>query len=1330
MTIQRTIPTPARVRKRAPAHHQPGYPPSGLRPVTEVPGAELTRLPALFEAQAARTPDAAALVCGERTWSYADLDAVTNRMARWLRAHGARRGSFVALHFERSELPIMAILAILKSGAAYVPIDPSYPTERIEHIATELGLSLFLTDTALASRVEGAVDDVPTLVLDARWDEVEAEPAHALGPEEADGAPDDLAYVIYTSGTTGRPKGVMAEHRHVTRYVDAFNEVCATGPKDRVYQGFSLSFDGSVEEIWMAFSNGSTLVVPTRDAPRFGADLGDYLTEHAVTYFSTVPTMLATLDDVPSLRTVVLSGEVCPPELVQQWARADLRLLNVYGPTETTVNTTVAECRPGRPVTIGRPLRGYGVHVVDEQFNPVPPGMTGELLISGPTLARGYVNQPELTARCFLDDIALEGVERAYRTGDLVRIGDDGDLEFFGRIDTQVKIRGYRVELAEIESVIREDPDVREAVVRLVDRDGLQQLAATVVQAGDGPLDRDRIRTLLEARVPAYMVPSYLDVIDVLPRTTSGKVDRRALPPPQQVLVRAGRDVVAPRTELEEQVAQVWREILGVDTVSVHDDFFLDLGGHSLVAARTATRLRRLLGRPVTVRDTYHFPTLEALAGRIGSLTESTAADGAFARIPLWRRASTYLLQALSMYVLASMAFTPLALLFLIGRDWYDGVNTPTRSLALGTAVVLLTWPVFLIFSIAAKWVIIGRYKPGDYPLWGFYYWRWWLCNRVQAFSGLAGLAGTPLQPLVFRLMGAKVGKGCTIDSGHGSAWDLLTIGADTSIGADSQFLCYRVEDGMLRLGTVEIGDRCFVGLHSALGLGVRMEDDSRLEDQSLLPDHEVIPAGEGRAGSPPLPAEVPLPDPATGSRSTAVRFGFGVVHLVAAWALGILTAIPGLGFLAALVVSFVVGGWIGLALSVVLAVPLGVVVSCLTVGIARRLVLPSIAPGSYRVESWLYVRKWLSDGLMGVSRTMLLPVYTTLYLPPWLRFMGARIGPRAELSTVWRFAPELIDVGPESFFADGSIVGGRRTHRGTFQVSCNRIGRRSFVGNGAVLPVGSSLGDNSLLGVQSIPPRELAQTPDGSEWLGAPSFRLTHRAKVGGFNDDVTFTPTRKLYAQRAVIDGLRILIPGYIGLASAVAWITLVVLAYTRLGQWPTLALAPVIGFALGLCAIVVVALLKKLVMRTYHPVVKPLWSMYVWLNEMVNGAYESVAAPTLTPMFGTPFVAPFLRLMGCRIGRRAYIATALFSEWDLVQVGDDVALNHGVVLQNHLFEDRIFKSSSLVIGAEVSVGNMTVVLYDSEIEDGAAVGPLSLVMKGETLARQTRWHGIPTV
>jgi non-ribosomal peptide synthetase-like protein len=1301
----------------------------------------------IFERQVARSPEATALVCGDTRYSYAELDRQANRLARLLRERGAGPGSFVLVHFTRSAWPILAILACHKSGAAYVPIDPSYPGERIRHIVEELQPVVGLTDSTLAAGLSQVMPRSRLVVLDVEDRQLTRYPDTGIDRNQSGVSPSSLAYVIYTSGTTGRPKGVMVEHRAVTWYVQAFDEVCSTGPDDRIFQGFSLSFDGSVEEIWMAFSNGSTLVVPSPDTPRFGDELAAYLQAQGITYLSTVPTMLATLtEDVPCLRTIVLSGEVCPADLVDRWAVDGRQLLNVYGPTETTVNTTVAECAPGQPVTIGRPIAGYRLHVVDAELRPVAPGLPGELLISGPTLARGYLGQPELTRERFIEFAGPEGPTRCYRTGDVVCWGPGGELEFRGRLDGQVKIRGYRVELAEIETVLAEHPQVRLAAVRLAQRDGLSLLAAYVVL--DRPqngteLDRESVRRLLEDRLPAYMVPSTLDVVPELSRTTSGKIDRGALPTPVRPLRHAPERTTGPTTEVERQIADVWQDVLGVGSISVEDDFFRDLGGYSLLAARVVTELRERIALVAQLRDLYECPTVRSLAARLQSRPGGDGQAAATARsstgrprtarevfesLSPARRGLTYALQTVSLYPLALIPAIPtVVLLYAVLLFLQHRLSLGSAAL-IWVAMALGVWPVMLVLAVASKWVLIGRYRPGDHPLWGSFYVRWWLCARIQAFSGVGLLAGTPVMPLYFRLMGAKVGPRCLIDTAHVGAWDLISIGEDTSIGADTQLLGYRVENGMVRFGRVDIGRECFVGIHCALGLDVRMADGSSLDDQSMLPDGAAIPASTGYAGSPARPAPVALPQ-GVPSRSVWRRAAFGVAHLVAADLLGLLFLLPFAAFLAVYVLMYYLDGFRGLGLALIFSVPVGILSSCLALAAVRRLILPRLRPGTYPVESVIYLRKWLSDGLMRSARALLLPVYTTLYLPPWLRLMGARIGRRAELSTVWNFAPELIDVGPESFFADGSIIGGRRGHRGAVQVSVNRIGRRSFVGNSAILPVGHDLGDGCLLGVQSVTPGEHPVTPDGSEWLGSPPFRLGSRPTVGNFDETVTFRPTRRLYAQRAVIDGLRILIPGYLGLAAFVVFALTLYVVQAHWGLTPALGLAPLVGLAVGLCSVVVVAGLKKAVMGTFTPEIKPLWSMYVWLNEMVNGVYESVAAPVLAGFLGTPFAAPLLRLMGCRIGRRTYLATTLMSEFDLVEVGDYAALNQGVVLQNHLFEDRVFKSSRLSVGPEASIGNMTVVLYDTTIGQAVTIGPLSLLMKGEALAEGSRWHGIPT-
>ncbi len=1294
----------------------------------------------LFEAQVDATPNALALVCGGRSWTYAELDRSANRMARLLRFHDVGPGQLVGLYFDKGYLPILAILGVLKAGAGYVPIDPVHPKDRIQHILIESGATLLVTEHSLEElardRFSGTI-----LVADRLGTELTGQPDWRLTREETGCRPDDLCYVLYTSGTTGRPKGVMAEHANAVRYVHAFNEACRTSPLDRVYQGFSLGFDGSVEEIWMAFSNGSALVVGTKETPRFGNDLARFLTESSVSYFSTVPTLLSTMSEkIPTLRTLVVSGEACPPEIVDRWAGDGCRLYNVYGPTEATVNTTLAECFPGRPVTIGKPLKGYDLFVLDENFKPVPHGDKGELFVGGDTLARGYLKQPELTAKQFMEVLLPSGPRRLYRTGDLVRWNEDGDMEFFGRMDGQIKIRGYRVELSEIESVLREFPGIRSAVVRLVKGEEISQLAAYVVLAeGTKEIDSNEILARLKMRLPDYMIPAYLDVLPELPMLASGKVDRSKLPAPAAPLVRTDANIVEAASDLEAKVSEAWSKVLGLPKVSVEANFFTDLGGHSLLAAQVVTYLRKHFSVDAVIRDAYKHPTIRLFANNLQARAATPApaveakvpsAREVFESVPVWERRCVAALQAVSIYAVYGLVTAPVAAALLLLLRAYQGTMTWASATLALAALGLALIPLNLLVGIGAKWVLIGRYKAGRYPLWSFFYFRWWLANRLTAFSGAGFFAGTPVMSLYYRLMGAKVGRGCLLDTAKVSAWDLVSIGDETSIGSDTQLLGYRVENGMLVLGSVEIGNRCFVGLHSALGLNVRMGDDSRLDDQSLLQDGAVIVAGEGRRGSPAQPFEVALASKSSGIPTWKQTLGLAIAQYVGGTLLALAMLPLGAGLLAAILfAAWKAGPGAGLAVAI-LTVPLATPLYCFYVAGLKRLLMKPAKPGVYPIYSFFYVRKWLADGLIRASRAALLPLYTTLYLPPFLRLLGAKIGKRAEMSTVWYFSPDMLDVSEESFFADGCILGGRRTFGGSFELAVNHVGRRSFVGNSAILPVGKGLGDNCLLGVLSAPPLDGSKTPDGTEWLGVPAFSLPNRPKPFRFDEGLTFKPKAKLYAQRAVVDALRILIPGYLGLASLLAGLAGMWTIYAKLGFLSLVLLMPALSLVLALANVLAVVLLKVAVMGEFKPVTKPLWSMYVWLNEMVNGAYESVMAPAISPLQGTPFVAPFLRLIGCKIGKHAYIESTLFSEFDLVEIGHYAALNLGSIIQTHLFEDRVMKSSYLKVGDECSVGNMAVVLYDTEMEKGSSLASLSLLMKGEKLGPGTRWHGIPTI
>ncbi len=415
------------------------------------------RLDALWERSVADYPDRVAVSCHGWETTYRELNQLANRLAAKLCAAGLGRGDYVGIALPRSVNVYVAMLAVLKTGAAYVPLDPEFPADRITYILDDCHARALITTSSLSERFEAF--EGMRLTLDGDFPEFGTLSSLDVTCE---GMPEDVCYVIYTSGTTGRPKGVQIEHRSASHLVLAEAELFKVRPDDRVYQGFSVAFDASVEEIWLAFQAGATLVVGTREMVEAGPVLGRLLTEAGVTVFSTVPTLLSMLeDDLPTVRLLILGGEVCPPDLVERWAVPGRRMVNTYGPTEATVIATFADCQPGQPVTIGHPVPGYSIHLLNDQLQPSLPGEPGEICIGGPGVVRGYIGLPELTRSKFIDN-PVRGLNdpspRLYRSGDLGRINAHGDIEYLGRIDSQVKLRGFRIELSEIESVLRRIP--------------------------------------------------------------------------------------------------------------------------------------------------------------------------------------------------------------------------------------------------------------------------------------------------------------------------------------------------------------------------------------------------------------------------------------------------------------------------------------------------------------------------------------------------------------------------------------------------------------------------------------------------------------------------------------------------------------------------------------------------------------------------------------------------------------------------------------------------------------------------------------------------------
>ncbi len=1312
-----------------------------------------TCLHEIFEQSAAKTPLKIALECAERRWSYAEVDAVANRLARFIRQKGVIKDTFVGLTLTRSEWPIISILAILKAGAAYVPLEPSMPTDRKRYIAEEVGFKLILTDSENLESVRQYTSGDIAVLEEFESNKFTYE-TKSLPQDHLSAAPNSVCYTLFTSGTTGRPKGVVTEHRNTVHFVNAFNKVCTTNGNDRIFQGFSLGFDGSVEEMWMAFSNGATLVCGEQYTPQFGAELGTFLDQQKISFFSTVPTLLSTLpNDLPHIRQLVVSGEACPPDLVNRWATEDRDMLNVYGPTEATVNTTAGKLQKGKDVTIGRPLPGYDLYILDEKLAPVAKGEKGELYIAGSGISRGYLNQQDLTRKTYItwhnqelsnaNAATPEPGTRLYKTGDLVRWNEEQELEFFGRIDSQIKLRGFRIELSEIEAVLLEHENITAAAVKLCEVNQLQHLAAYVlVKDKTMNIDRTDLLAMMRDKLPAYMIPSFLDVLDTFPRVASGKVNMSLLPEPAQHLVSekpaADQEFTEPENEYEAAIASIWAGQFGVERVGLDQNYFTDLGGHSLLAAQMVTSLYKSLNLSVSVRDIYKFPTIEKLAAHCGELAEAVCKteneNGGRKNSPKQKSLkawpwSTVILQIIYFLIIVPLLTLPLVLILPLAIETMQSQSTPVILLVLSFALAGGTWAALLIMAIAAKWLLIGRYKPGRYPLWGSFYIRWWIASRLQYLSFISAFNGTPFMSLILRAMGAKVGHHCWLNPSVIYAWDCITIGDHVSIGKDTQMPCLRVEDGHMIVGSLTIGDRCFVGNHSSLGLNAEMEDDARLDDQSLLPDDFKATKACQYRGSPPEKSQVPAPD---GEMLVPGHFKlalFGFLQTISATIVTAVTLAPlalATWFVSILVLHY--SAMISIT-AFVISVPLTLFIFTFWSALCKKLVHPNPKPGVYQLYSMEYLRHWLSDLIMKIIKLAGLTIFTTLYLPPWMRMLGAKLGKHTEMSTVWSINPEMITAGDSVFFADGCMVGGTRTHLGRFEVQPNIIGDRSFIGNGAILSSGNCVGSDCLLGVLSSTPDHDKPIEDNTDWLGAPGFQLPHRDKVTCFNEKLTYKPSRMLYLQRAIIDGLRVILPGYIYGGFAILSLLIVLAVYDRYGVWGAYTAIPLLTWvALVLCITSVVGL-KWLIMGRFKPVVVPLWSPYVWWNEFINGLYESLLSPWISNFFGTPFAAVMLRMMGCKIGKYCYIETDLFSEFDLVNVGDYSALNAGSVIQNHLFEDRVMKSSYVNIDEGCSVGNMSVVLYDSVMEKGSVLGPMSLLLKGETLPVDQNWSGIPT-
>ncbi|MGW2600351.1 Pls/PosA family non-ribosomal peptide synthetase [Streptomyces klenkii] len=1338
------------------------------------------RLECLFEERCDRLrargrEDRLAVDAGDVTLTYAQLDARANQLARFLLDHGTRPGDRIGLLLDEAVDAYVAMLAVLKAHAAYVPLDAGFPADRLSYIVSDASVRTVLSLSRLADRVAHLADGAGLLYLDRVRAEVAAQPrerlgAVAAGPAVAAGQPgDDLCYVIYTSGTTGRPKGVAIGHPAICNFVRVAAEVYGITGEDRVYQGMTLAFDFSVEETWVPWMAGATLVPRPAGPGLLGAELDAFLRERRVTALCCVPTLLATLDESGSaLRFLLVSGESCPQDLISRWHRPGRRFLNVYGPTEATVTATWTLLDPDRPVTIGVPLPTYAVVLLDPRENAaLPPGAMGEIGIAGMGLASGYLNRPDLTDRAFVPDfLGVPGNPsgRIYRTGDLGRVNPRGEIEHHGRIDTQVKIRGYRVEPAEIESVLLRVPGIAQAVVTRHEAaagsgsPATVELCAFYTTREGAAVDPDHVVAQLRERLPAYMVPAYLEPLASIPVLPSGKADRSRLPAPSGPRrLAAQRDYAAPETATEHALAGQLARVLGVGQVSVDSHFFNELGANSLLMAHFNAAVRELPDLPgVSMKDVYLHPTVRDLAAVLDRAAPA-AADGAPDRVPhhvpepppapappvstprYVLCAAMQLLVFLVYVCLGSMALDAGTAWVMQGSGWAVVYG---RAVAFAAAVLGGTGLV----PVAAKWALVGRWTARRIPLWSTAYVRFWCVKTLVVANPLVRLSvGTPLYPLYLRALGARIGpRALILTLRVPVCTDLLTIGADSVIRKDTYLNGYRARDGAVETGGISIGDGAFVGEHSTLDIGARLGDAAQLGHASSLHTGQSVPAGQCWHGSPAVPAPagcryLTVPPARCGTVRRALHCVFRLLIAVATVGAADVAVAALLESRPSLLARTVTGAagpdtWAyylhGLEISAGTVLGLAVLGPVLVTLLSRalcRLVRPGAVHPLYGVQFALQ---------RATARLTNIVFYNALFgdtsaVVHYLRALGYRLRPFEQTGsnfgmTVKHEVPTLSRIGTGTMVSDGLSLMNAEFSSSSFRAVPAAIGRRNFLGNDIAYPPGGRTGDDCLLATKAMIPVS-GPLKEATGLLGSPPFEIPRSVERDhGFDALGTGAERRRRLAAKNHHNAVTVVL--FLTVRCLYVF-GLVLIAMLPMGNdpmlhWVETATSIVLGlaFTVGWFALVERAVVGP---HGLQPRFCSIYDRAFWRHER----YWKVPSTAYHAAFnGTPFKPLVWRLLGVRTGRRIYDDGCGIIERTLTRVGDDCALNAGSTLQAHSLEDGVFKSRRIAVGNGCTIGTSAFVHYGVVIDDAARIDADSFLMKGEHVPARTHWRGNP--
>ena len=1247
---------------------------------------------------AARYPDAPALDDGEVQLTYAELISDIDESVEWLAARGIGRGDRIGIRMPSGNYALyVAILATLAAGAAYVPVDADDPDERAELVFGEADVVGIITERGL-HRAQG-----------------ESRGWRAGAPLGRDDA-----WIIFTSGSTGTPKGVAVTHRSAAAFVDAeaqmFLQSNPIGPGDRVLAGLSVAFDASCEEMWLAWRHGACLVPAPRALVRSGMDLGPWLVSRDITVVSTVPTLAALwpAEALEAVRLLIFGGETCPPELAERLAVDGREVWNTYGPTEATVVACAARLEGAAPVSIGVPLLGWDLAVVDKDAQPVRTGEVGELVIGGVGLAR-YLD-PAKDAEKYAMMPTL-GWSRAYRSGDLVRLEPDG-LYFVGRADDQVKVGGRRIELGEVDAALVNLPGVSGGAAAVRKTASGTPLLVGYIASADPSFDIGKARAALADTLPAALVPR-LVLVDELPTRTSGKVDRNALPWP-----------VAGSTEEEPDLggtlgwlAGLWREVLAAPIDGPEADFHA-LGGGSLSAAQLVAAMRHRYPQ-VTVADLYDHPRLGSLAGYLDELDPPPAVE-------------TRVVKPTPRLTQAVQVAVSLPLATLTGLQWVVWLallnNVVAQLHRLPWLVPVNWWFVgvgFLLFitpvgrmstaALCAR-ILLGGLQPGTYRRGGSVHLRVWVAERLAEASGAENQAGAPWLVYYARMLGNKVGKGVDLHSAP-PVTGMLRLGHRCSIEPEVDLSGHWIDGDHFHVGPITVGNDASIGARTTLLPGAVVGKNADVAPGSGVVNK--VKNGQYWKGSPAVKsgkARHPWPE----HRPPRAPFWVAVYGVTSV----LLGGLP----LLALGVGLAVIGWAvrdsasltDAAVSAAVWTPAATLAAIFTytaltvVGV--RLLSMWMPEGYHPVRSRVGWQLWATERLMDAARNYLFPIYASLLTPWWLRMLGAKVGRGTEISTAL-LVPKFTVVEDGAFLADDTMVASYELGGGWIHVAKATIGKRAFLGNSGITQPGRRVPDDGLVAVLSATPHKAKA---GSSWLGSPPVRL--RRKTTAADVLRTFHPSPRLKILRAMVETCR-LIPMIVTFAVGVAVLFAVQWLATEIGWGWAAAASGVVLLAAGAFAGVVAVVAKWLVVGRITAIEHPLWSSFVWRNEVSDTFVETVAAPWFArAASGTPVMNLWLRALGAKIGRGVWCETYWLPEADLVTLEKGATVNRGCVVQTHLFHDRIMRMDTVVLEEGSTLGTHCVALPAARIGAGATVGPASLVMRGDEVPPSTRWQGNP--